>query len=54
MDFGRRLLLEKTLSVNEVAAMLEYDKVSNFIEMFKRRHGVSPGALQRQVGKVRR
>jgi AraC-like DNA-binding protein len=45
MDFAKKMLLEKPMRVNEVAALLDYDKVSNFIRMFKRRHGFSPGSL---------
>jgi AraC-like DNA-binding protein len=45
MDFAKKMLLEKPMRVNEVAALLDYDKVSNFIMMFKRRHGFSPGSL---------
>jgi len=45
MDFAKKILLEKPMRVNEVAALLNYDKVSNFIKMFKKRHGFSPGSL---------
>jgi AraC-like DNA-binding protein len=48
MDLAKRILLEKPLSVNEVAAMLNYEKVSNFIDMFKKRHGYSPGSMRKR------
>lgn len=47
MDYAKRLMLEKPLSVNEVATMLDYENVSNFIYMFKRYHGFAPGSLRR-------
>jgi AraC-like DNA-binding protein len=46
MDYAKRLLMERPLSVNEVASMLDYEKVSNFIDMFKRHHGITPGVLR--------
>lgn len=49
MDFAKRLLLEKPLSVNEVAIMLDYERVSSFIDIFKRHHGIPPGALRRKA-----
>lgn len=48
MDLAKRMLLEKPLSVNEVAAMLDYEKVSNFIGMFKKHHGFSPGSMRKK------
>ena len=48
MDLAKRMLLEKPLSVNEVATMLDYEKVSNFIEMFKKHHGFSPGSIRKK------
>ncbi len=48
MDHAKHMLLESPASVNEVAALLEYEKVSHFIVMFKRYHGVSPGSLRRK------
>jgi AraC-like DNA-binding protein len=50
MDLAKRLLLEKPLSVNEVAAILDYEKVSNFIDMFKKHHGFSPGSMRKKNG----
>ena len=50
MDFAKRVILEQELSVNQVATMLDYEKVSNFIDMFKRHHGMSPGAFRHSLG----
>ncbi len=50
MDFAKRVMLEQELSVNQVATMLDYEKVSNFIDMFKRHHGMSPGAFRHSIG----
>jgi AraC-like DNA-binding protein len=49
MDLAKRILLEKEISVNEVAAMLDYGKVSNFIDMFKKHHGLSPGSMKKKL-----
>ena len=35
MEYAKRLLLEKPLTVKEVAYRLGYEKTSNFIHMFK-------------------
>jgi len=48
MEHAKRLMLEKSITVNEVAAMLNYEKVSSFIETFKKHHGYSPGHLKRK------
>ena len=48
MEHAKRLMLEKPLTVNEVAAILNYEKVSSFIETFKKHHGYSPGHLKRK------
>lgn len=50
METAMRMLKEKPLSVNEVAATLGYEKSSNFIEMFKKHFGVSPGSLRKKAG----
>jgi len=47
MDHAMHLLKNESLSVNEVAQRLHYEKVSGFIEMFKKHHGVSPGSLKK-------
>ena len=51
MTLAKRILTEKPVSVNEVAAMLDYGKVSNFIDMFKKHHGYSPGSMRRKTVK---
>jgi AraC-like DNA-binding protein len=48
MDLAKQLMLENTLSVNETAERLGYEKVSNFIEIFKKHHGFSPGVLKKK------
>jgi AraC-like DNA-binding protein len=50
MELAMRMLMEKPLSVNEVAATMGYEKSSNFIEMFKKHFGVSPGSLRKKAG----
>lgn len=49
MENAMRLLTERPLSVNEVATMLGYEKVSCFIDMFKKHHGFSPGTLRKRT-----
>lgn len=49
MEFANRMLHEKPLSVNEVASMLGYEKSSNFIDMFKKHFGHSPGSLRKKA-----
>ncbi len=48
MDLARQLMIENTLNVNETAERLGYGKVSNFIEIFKKHHGYSPGVLKKK------
>ncbi len=45
MDYAMKILKERNLSVNEVAHLLHYENVSGFIAMFKKYHGISPGAV---------
>ncbi|HEX7845533.1 MAG TPA: AraC family transcriptional regulator [Chitinophagaceae bacterium] len=49
MNLAKQILYEKPLSVNEVAAMLGYEKASNFIEIFKKHFGFSPGSIRRRM-----
>lgn len=49
MEYARHLLTDKTLSVNEVAYMLGYEKASNFIDTFKKYQGFSPGSLKKKT-----
>jgi len=48
MQLAKNLLLEKPLTVNEAALMLGYEKVSNFIDIFKKHHGMSPGSVKKK------
>jgi AraC-like DNA-binding protein len=47
MQKARQLFTEKSIAVKEVAYMLGYEKVSNFIQMFKKHHNLSPGRLKK-------
>lgn len=47
MQKARQLFTEKSIPVKEVAYMLGYEKVSNFIQMFKKHHNLSPGRLKK-------
>jgi AraC-like DNA-binding protein len=49
MEYAKRLLLEKPLTVKEVAYRLGYEKTSNFIHMFKKFHTYSPGHLKKNI-----
>ncbi|MFT3825610.1 MAG: AraC family transcriptional regulator [Chitinophagaceae bacterium] len=48
MQVARNILQEDCLSVNEVADMVGYEKVSNFIKVFKKFHGFSPGTIKKR------
>jgi AraC-like DNA-binding protein len=48
MEVARDLLLQKLLTVNETAEIMGYEKVSNFIDIFKKHHGYSPGSLKKK------
>jgi AraC-like DNA-binding protein len=48
MDHAKRMLLNESTTVNEVAAKLGYEKVSNFISSFKKFHGYSPGSMRKK------
>jgi AraC-like DNA-binding protein len=48
MEMARTLMLQKPYSVNEIAEMMGYEKVSHFIEIFKKHHGYSPGTIKRK------
>lgn len=49
MEHAKRLLMERDISVNEVAFLLHYEKVSSFIDMFKKHQGYSPGTLKKRA-----
>ncbi|MEO5783672.1 MAG: helix-turn-helix transcriptional regulator [Ginsengibacter sp.] len=46
MELAKRLIIENSSNINEVARTLGYDNVSHFIETFKKHHGVSPGSIR--------
>jgi AraC-like DNA-binding protein len=48
MNLAKLLLLEQPLTVYETANLLGYEKVSNFIEIFKKHHGFSPGSMKKK------
>jgi AraC-like DNA-binding protein len=48
MEMARTLLLQKPLTVNETAEIMGYEKVSNFIDIFKKHHGYSPGSIKKK------
>ena len=48
MEMSRTLMLQKPYSVNEIAELMGYEKVSHFIEIFKRHHGYSPGSIKKK------
>lgn len=48
MNLAKLLLLEKPLTVYQTAHLLGYEKVSNFIEIFKKHHGFSPGSMKKK------
>jgi AraC-like DNA-binding protein len=49
MEMARTLLLQQPLTVNEAAEIMGYEKVSNFIDIFKKHHGYSPGSMKRKA-----
>jgi len=48
MDLARTILVQKPYSVNEIAELMGYGKVSHFIEIFKKHHGCSPGSIKKK------
>jgi AraC-like DNA-binding protein len=48
MHLAKSMLQEKMMTVNEIADMMGYEKVSNFIDIFKKHHGFSPGAIKKR------
>ena len=49
MDFAKHLIMGKPISINEAAEILGYEKVSNFIDIFKKHHGYSPGRMKKRL-----
>jgi AraC-like DNA-binding protein len=48
MEMARTILLQNPYSVNEIAELMGYEKVSHFIEIFKKHHGCSPGSIKKK------
>jgi AraC-like DNA-binding protein len=48
MELARTIFLQKPYSVNEIAELMGYEKVSHFIEIFKKHHGCSPGSIKKK------
>ena len=46
MEMGRVLMLQRKMSVKEVACELGYKRAGAFIESFTRQYGYPPGALK--------
>jgi AraC-like DNA-binding protein len=52
MEMARTMMLQKPYSVNEIAELMGYEKVSHFIEIFKKHHGYSPGSIKKKPGEL--
>jgi AraC-like DNA-binding protein len=48
MEMARTMLLQNPFSVNEAAERMGYEKVSHFIETFKKHHGCSPDSIKKK------
>ena len=48
MEMARTLLLQNPYTVNETAERMGYEKVSHFIDIFKKHHGCSPGTIKKK------
>lgn len=48
MEHAKQLLKDEPITINEIAERLGYEKVSNFIEIFKKRYGMSPGHIKKK------
>jgi AraC-like DNA-binding protein len=48
MELARTIMLQKPYSVNEIAELMGYEKVSHFIEIFKKHQGCSPGSIKKK------
>jgi AraC-like DNA-binding protein len=46
MELAKKMILENSLTVKEMAEMLGYNQASPFIECFTKYHGYSPGSLK--------
>jgi AraC-like DNA-binding protein len=52
MELAKKMILEKDISVKEMAEMLGYNQPSPFIETFTKQHGCSPGSLKLASGQL--
>lgn len=48
MELARTLMMQRPYTVNEIAELMGYEKVSHFIEIFKKHHGYSPGSIKKK------
>ncbi|MCS3797682.1 helix-turn-helix transcriptional regulator [Niastella sp. OAS944] len=48
MELARTLMMQRPHTVNEIAELMGYEKVSHFIEIFKKHHGFSPGSIKKK------
>ena len=48
MEMARTLLMQNPFTVNETAERMGYEKVSHFIDIFKKHHGCSPGTIKKK------
>ncbi len=48
MNLAKTILLEQPLTVYQTASKLGYEKASNFIWIFKKHHGFSPGSIKKR------
>lgn len=49
LEKAAELLLESTLSVDEVAARLGYRSTSSFYRLFQKEYGIAPGAYRKMM-----
>lgn len=49
LEKAAELLLESTLSVDEVAARLGYRSISSFYRLFQKEYGIAPGAYRKMM-----
>ena len=47
MELAKRMLIERNMSINEVAVHLGHANVSSFIEVFKKHFGYQPGLVRK-------
>lgn len=52
MELARTIMMQRPYTVNEIAEMMGYEKVSHFIEIFKKHHGFSPGSIKKKQAEL--